>query len=139
MSPYSLKTESTTLPVVVLKNSVLFPTATLNFEITDEESAKSLRAASIKDPFVFLTTYDEADETDGEMPAAEYPYYRIGTVAKIKQMLRTPEGQPRVLVDRLTGVNYLWAASGYAGGLTVLVDAEGKPIVTPVPDEEEEE
>ena len=47
--------------------------------------------------------------------------------------------QPRVLVDRETGVNYLWAASGYAGGLTVLVDAEGKPIVTPVPDEEEEE
>ena len=47
--------------------------------------------------------------------------------------------QPRVLVDRLTGVNYLWAASGYAGGLTILVDAEGKPIVTPVPDEEEEE
>jgi len=41
--------------------------------------------------------------------------------------------QPRVLVDRLTGVNYLWTSSGYAGGLTVLVDAEGRPIVTPVP------
>ena len=45
--------------------------------------------------------------------------------------------QQRVLVDRKTGVNYLWTASGYAGGLTVLVDAEGKPIVTPVPAEEE--
>ena len=44
--------------------------------------------------------------------------------------------QQRVLVDRKTGVNYLWVASGYAGGLTVLVDAEGKPIVTPVPREE---
>ena len=44
--------------------------------------------------------------------------------------------QQRVLVDRKTGVNYLWTASGYAGGLTVLVDAEGKPIVTPVPREE---
>ena len=44
--------------------------------------------------------------------------------------------QARVLVDRKTGVNYLWTASGYAGGLTVLVDAEGKPIVTPVPREE---
>ena len=47
--------------------------------------------------------------------------------------------QSRVLVDRETGVNYLWTASGYAGGLTVLVDAEGKPIVTPVPDEAQEE
>ena len=44
-----------------------------------------------------------------------------------------------ILVDRVTGVNYLFVQSGYAGGLTVLVDAEGKPIVTPVPDEEEEE
>ena len=45
--------------------------------------------------------------------------------------------QARVLVDRKTGVNYLWVASGYAGGLTVMLDAEGKPIVTPVPAEEE--
>ena len=41
--------------------------------------------------------------------------------------------QSRVLVDRKTGVNYRWTASGYAGGLTVLVDAEGKPSVTPIP------
>ncbi|MBP3571329.1 MAG: hypothetical protein J6M42_05160 [Clostridia bacterium] len=47
--------------------------------------------------------------------------------------------QSRVLVDRKTGVNYLWTASGYAGGLTVLVDAEGKPIVTPVPADDEDE
>ena len=36
-----------------------------------------------------------------------------------------------VWVDRVTGVNYLFTASGYAGGLTVLVDAQGKPIITP--------
>ena len=47
--------------------------------------------------------------------------------------------QCSVLVDRKTGVNYLWTASGYAGGLTVLVDAEGKPIVTPVPAEDHED
>ncbi len=46
--------------------------------------------------------------------------------------------QSRVLVDRKTGVNYLWTTAGYAGGLTVLVDAEGKPIVTSVPNEDEE-
>lgn len=44
--------------------------------------------------------------------------------------------QSRVLVDRQTGVNYLWTTSGYAGGLTVLVDADGRPIVTSVPREE---
>ena len=40
-----------------------------------------------------------------------------------------------VLVDKQTGVNYLFAASGYAGGLTVLVDAMGNPIVTPIIEE----
>ena len=40
-----------------------------------------------------------------------------------------------VLVDKQTGVNYLYVASGYSGGLTVMVDAMGNPIVTPVVEE----
>lgn len=40
-----------------------------------------------------------------------------------------------VLVDKQTGVNYLYVASGYSGGLTVLVDAMGNPIITPVTEE----
>lgn len=47
--------------------------------------------------------------------------------------------QCRVLVDRLTGVNYLFSACGYSGGMTVLLDADGKPVVTPIPTEEAEE
>ena len=38
-----------------------------------------------------------------------------------------------IYVDRKTGVNYLFTQNGYAGGLCVLVDRDGKPIVTPVP------
>lgn len=37
-----------------------------------------------------------------------------------------------IWVDRETGVNYLYHASGNSGGLTVLLDAQGKPVVTPV-------
>lgn len=37
-----------------------------------------------------------------------------------------------IWVDKQTGVNYMFTYSGYAGGLTVLVDAEGRPIRTPV-------
>ena len=40
------------------------------------------------------------------------------------------------VVDKTTGVNYLWIASGYAGGLTPLLDAAGHPVVTHVPAEE---
>lgn len=41
--------------------------------------------------------------------------------------------QRTIWVDRLTGVNYLWVASGYAGGLTPLLDANGHPVVTRIP------
>ena len=41
-------------------------------------------------------------------------------------------GNNEIWVDRETGVNYLYHSGGYGGGLTVLVDKDGKPIVTPV-------
>lgn len=37
-----------------------------------------------------------------------------------------------VFVDRETGVNYLFILCGYGGGLTPLLDADGKPVVTPL-------
>lgn len=40
-----------------------------------------------------------------------------------------------IWVDRVTGVNYFFHASGYAGGLTPLLDREGKPIITSVIDD----
>ena len=36
-----------------------------------------------------------------------------------------------IIVDNETGVNYLYIGSGYGGGLTPLMDAEGRVIVTP--------
>lgn len=38
----------------------------------------------------------------------------------------------RIIVDNETGVNYLFVACGEAGGITPLLDKDGKPIVTPV-------
>ena len=43
-----------------------------------------------------------------------------------------------VWVDRQTGVNYLYAATGQAAGLSVMLNRDGTPIVTPVPKEYEE-
>ena len=45
-------------------------------------------------------------------------------------------GSIEIFVDRKTGVNYIFKASGYAGGLCPLIDADGKPIITPVSQEE---
>lgn len=37
-----------------------------------------------------------------------------------------------IWVDTQTGVNYIFRQSGYAGGITPLLDREGKPVVTPI-------
>lgn len=36
-----------------------------------------------------------------------------------------------IWVDKETGVNYLFHAEGNAGGLTPLLDREGKPVISP--------
>ena len=41
-----------------------------------------------------------------------------------------------IWVDKKTGVNYLFHATGYAGGMTPLLNRDGTPVVTPVSREE---
>lgn len=40
------------------------------------------------------------------------------------------DGSMEIWVDWETGVNYLYHASGYTGGLTVLLDPDGRPVRT---------
>ena len=47
-------------------------------------------------------------------------------------------GSNEIWVDIKTGVNYLFHASGYAGGLTPLLNRDGTPVVTSIPVKEEE-
>ena len=37
-----------------------------------------------------------------------------------------------IWVDKETGVNYIYHAAGYAGGLTPLLDRDGKPVISPI-------
>ena len=47
--------------------------------------------------------------------------YRQGAMAVIE-----------IWVDTETGVNYVFRQSGYAGGITPLLDREGKPVISPI-------
>ena len=44
----------------------------------------------------------------------------------------TMTGSTQILVDKQTGVNYIYHTSGYGGGLAPLLDRDGKPVITPV-------
>lgn len=45
-------------------------------------------------------------------------------------------GTMEIWVDTQTGINYLFHQNGYAGGMTVLLDREGKPVISPLPVQE---
>ena len=37
-----------------------------------------------------------------------------------------------IWMDRETGVNYVFHVSGYSGGMTPLLDTDGKPVISPI-------
>ncbi len=58
-------------------------------------------------------------------------------MAKEKRFIKTYSqsawsGNTEIWVDSETGVNYIYHSSGYSGGLTPLLDREGKPVITTV-------
>ena len=48
------------------------------------------------------------------------------------------ENLMQIWADKQTGVNYLYSASGYSGGLTVLLNRDGTPVITPIPNQYKE-
>ena len=83
------------LPLIPLGGVVAFPAIPLNFELTDEPSTAAAKAAERADGFVFLCPLHHP--IDGEI--TEKDLHEVGTVAKIKQTLKTPEGETRLLCE----------------------------------------
>ena len=96
MPSYIEKVEQLTLPVVILRGSVAFPSITLSFEITDSASSHAAQAASDTNAFVLLVA-ENAPSPNEEFHIDHL--YRVGTVAKIKQSVKTPEGNTRLIVE----------------------------------------
>ena len=56
----------------------------------------------------------------------------MGKKSRFKKVYGEGLGTNEIWVDTLTGVNYFYHQCGYSGGLTPLLDSDGKPIVTPI-------
>ena len=52
---------------------------------------------------------------------------------RFEQVYSQELGTMKIYVDKQTGINYLFIQNGYAGGLTPLLNADGTPVVTPLP------
>ncbi len=85
------------MPVVPLRGLVLYPYTTLNFDAGRDISVRAMDAAVNGDSIVLLTAQSDirADNPTGQ------DIYSVGTVARIKQMMRMPGGVTRVIAEGL--------------------------------------
>ncbi len=95
MPEYIEKAENLSLPVVILEGTVAFPSVKLSFEISDKRSLAAADAATDTNAFVLLVAVKELGNTEAQLE----DLYRVGTVAKIKQSLKTPDGTLRLIVE----------------------------------------
>ncbi len=86
------------MPLIPLRGLSVFPYMVLHFDVGRDRSIKALEEAMIKDQKIFLTTQMDIDV---DLPE-EGDFYNIGTICKIKQMLKLPGDAIRVLVEGLS-------------------------------------
>lgn len=84
-----------TLPVIPLRNIVVFPQMVTHFDVGRDKSIKAIESAELNDSRLLLLTQKDAKEID---PQAD-DIYKFGTIAIIRQILKLPHGQMRVLIE----------------------------------------
>ena len=85
------------MPVLALRGIVIYPEQTVHFDIGRVKSALALEAAMKHDQTLFLVPQKEILEDDPGLNGL----YPIGTVVKVKQILKSQGENIRVLVDGL--------------------------------------
>lgn len=89
-----------TLPVVALRDIIVFPHMTVNLDIGRKESIEAVRAAGRSDRYLAMIM-----QRDGkvEVPQEE-DLYSFGTVVKVKQMLQLPGGLIRIQAEGISRI-----------------------------------
>jgi ATP-dependent Lon protease len=92
-----MKDNERVIPLLPLRGILVYPTMVLHLDVGREKSIQALENAAIDDNIVFLVmqkdvNIDEPHKDD---------LYPIGTLAKVKQMLKLPNNTVRVLVEGL--------------------------------------
>ncbi len=88
------------LPVIPLKNFVLFPQMVAPLVITTDESKKLVTELSTRNPH-FITALQRKDEID-EAKLTKADIYKVGCVARLIKTLNFPDGSTHVLVEGLS-------------------------------------
>ena len=85
------------LPLITMRGLVVFPGMVINFDVTKPKFLEGIKTASLTDKHIFLVTQTEYDNEEPH----KADLFKVGVVAEIRQILKTPDKVTRVLVHGL--------------------------------------
>jgi len=83
------------VPLLPLRGLLVYPTMVLHLDVGRDKSVQALEKAMVEDHLIFLTMQKDIDIDE----PGEDDLYKMGTLTKVKQMLKLPNGTIRVLVE----------------------------------------
>ncbi len=86
------------LPLLPLRGLTVFPYMTLPFDVGRDKSIKALEEAMVNDQLILLVAQKDAKQDAPE----QSDFYEVGTISRVKQLLKLPGDAIRVLVE---GIN----------------------------------
>ena len=86
------------LPLLPLRGLLVYPSMVLHLDVGREKSVRALERCMVGDNTILLCSQSEL----GIEEPTQDDIYRVGTIARVRQMLKLPNGTIRVLVEGLT-------------------------------------
>jgi len=116
-----------TLPLLPVRDIVVFPYMVVPLFVNREKSVKSLEESIAKDRLIFLAAQKNLSEED---PSPK-DLYRVGTVALVMRMLKLPDGKIKILVQGISkaSMKEVLQTSPY---FLVKVEAIKEPFITEI-------
>ena len=93
--PKKKRTQPVTLPMLPLRGLMVFPHMVLHFDVGRKKSIAALERAMMEDQRIFLVAQRDIDVDD---PGID-DIYHVGTIAAIKQVIKLPGDNIRLLVE----------------------------------------
>ncbi|MBR4151490.1 MAG: endopeptidase La [Selenomonadaceae bacterium] len=90
--------EKINLPLVPLRGVVVFPNMIMHLDVGRDTSVNALEAAMVGNKRVFLVAQMDIDN---DSPGEE-DLYEVGTISEIRQIIKLPDGNVRVLVEGMS-------------------------------------
>ena len=87
--------EKITLPVIPLRGISIFPYMVIHFDVGRDKSINALEKAMLDDSYILLCAQKDPKIDE----PTEEEFYNVGTISKVRQMLKLPGGSIRVLVE----------------------------------------